>query len=69
MNGKLFDVVLRGYSREQVDALYAQFKAKKVTGDEVRESKFDVVWRGYDRHQVEATLGEWAAKLDGRSEK
>ncbi|WP_214108499.1 DivIVA domain-containing protein [Acrocarpospora catenulata] len=68
MGAKLFDVVLRGYSRQQVDALWARIEANEITSDELRELAFDVVMRGYERHQVHAALLEEVKRLEGRSE-
>ncbi|HCT75709.1 MAG TPA: hypothetical protein DGG94_13710 [Micromonosporaceae bacterium] len=45
-----FDMVVRGYDREQVDA-WVQ--------NPVGKPDFTVVLRGYDRHQVDAFL-QWA---------
>jgi DivIVA domain-containing protein len=68
MVAKLFDVVVRGYSRRQVDELWARIEANEITGDEVRDAEFDVVLRGYDRHQVHAAVGDVLKRLDEKSE-
>ena len=68
MGSKLFDVVLRGYSRQQVDALWARIEANEITCDEVREAAPDVVMRGYDRHQVHAAIADEVKRLEGTSE-
>ncbi|WP_155358681.1 hypothetical protein [Acrocarpospora macrocephala] len=68
MGAKLFDVVLRGYSRHQVDALWARLEANEITSDELQEVALEVVMRGYDRHQVHAALLDEIKRLKERSE-
>ncbi|WP_067131487.1 DivIVA domain-containing protein [Microtetraspora malaysiensis] len=68
MGRKLFDVVFRGYDRQQVDAIWARVDANGITRDEVREAAFDVVVRGYDRHQVHAALAGVVKTFEERSE-
>lgn len=63
-NIRVFDVVFRGYNRDQVMALQEMIEAGEASADEVREAAFDVVMRGYDREQVDAAVEEWAAMLD-----
>ncbi|MGI5486998.1 DivIVA domain-containing protein [Microtetraspora malaysiensis] len=68
MGEKLFDVVLRGYDRRQVDAFWARVDANAITRDEVREAAFNVVIRGYDPHQVHAALADVVKTLEERFE-
>ncbi|PSK99569.1 hypothetical protein CLV63_103294 [Murinocardiopsis flavida] len=70
-----FDVVLRGYDREQVDILMADIQAARdpapdeapaapaVTAEEAlrRLAALDVVMRGYDRRQVAQLVERFAA--------
>jgi DivIVA domain-containing protein len=63
-NTPIFDVVLRGYSREQVKALRERVEEGVATAEEVREASFHVVLRGYNRDQVHTALEKWAQRLD-----
>lgn len=70
-----FDVVLRGYEREQVDTLVADLQDARaptqqgspttVTAEEAlrRLAALDVVMRGYDRRQVSQVVERLAAGL------
>lgn len=51
---QLFDVVLRGYRRRQVDEYLKRLKSDPATVNE--QPLFGVVFRGYDRIQVSEYL-------------
>jgi len=57
-----FTVVLRGYDREEVDALLARLAAgEQVSPAELDPRRFTTVLRGYDRAQVAAVLARYAS--------
>ncbi|MGK5555270.1 DivIVA domain-containing protein [Actinomadura kijaniata] len=61
-------VVMRGYHREQVDALLERIRTAMdggggLTADEVRATRLDVVMRGYDRRVVDELLMECVRRL------
>ncbi|MBV1856047.1 DivIVA domain-containing protein [Catellatospora tritici] len=56
-----FTVVLRGFDREEVDHLLAEFAAGHLTAEDLTRVEFTVVLRGYDRDQVRQHLALLAA--------
>ncbi|MDI1466301.1 DivIVA domain-containing protein [Catellatospora sp. KI3] len=56
-----FTVVLRGFDREEVDALLAEFAAGALAPEDLTRVHFTVVLRGYDRDQVQQYLTLLAA--------
>lgn len=62
-------VALRGYDRDQVDALLERITATLrhgrwgLTADEVRGSRFDIVLRGYEQRAVDDLLQEAVREL------
>ncbi|GII54949.1 hypothetical protein Pth03_33380 [Planotetraspora thailandica] len=67
MDGNAFDVVLRGYDREEVDTLRGRVAAGDVTADELRKTSFSVTMRGYDRYQVSEYIEDAIAALEGKA--
>ena len=47
---------MRGYSRRQVDELFARLDAGQVSAAELRAAVFDMAFRGYSRRDVDAAL-------------
>ncbi|PWK52069.1 DivIVA domain-containing protein [Actinoplanes xinjiangensis] len=76
MSGMTFDftIVLRGYDRQQVDALLGRASAALAAGgdaaqrararDALRAADFAVVLRGYDRAQVDGAVQMMLRELD-----
>jgi DivIVA domain-containing protein len=60
-----FEMVMRGYSRRQVDELFARLDAGKVTADDLREARFDRQFRGYAPGDVDRALDEELRRLEG----
>lgn len=57
--GERFDVVRRGYGRDEVDALVGRVDAAlggrmRLAPEQVLADRFDIARRGYDRAQVDA---------------
>ncbi|MFF0018285.1 hypothetical protein [Streptomyces sp. NPDC005374] len=53
-----FDVVRRGYDRQQVDD---HLKSLTEAGSPVGPPPFRIRWRGYDRQQVDARIRDLLA--------
>jgi DivIVA domain-containing protein len=49
-------MVVRGYSRREVDELLARVTAKQATASEVREARFSKQMRGYAPREVDAAI-------------
>jgi DivIVA domain-containing protein len=76
MSGMTFDftIVLRGYDRQQVDALLGRASAALAAGSDpaqraraeeaLRAADFTVVLRGYDRTQVDGAVQMMLRELD-----
>jgi DivIVA domain-containing protein len=71
----LFDVLLRGYDQEEVDALVARIEGtlgraplvdRPVTAERVRQVHFTVVMRGYDPDAVDHALLGYVLLLERR---
>jgi DivIVA domain-containing protein len=71
-----FPVVMRGYSRRQVDELFARIDgtlgrgslpAEPVTAADVRAAQFDKSFRGYDPRAVDEAVKEAVQELEQRS--
>lgn len=65
-------VALRGYDRNQVDALLQRISqaldgGRPVSADEVRAARFDVVLRGYANRAVDELLCECIRELQTRA--
>jgi DivIVA domain-containing protein len=58
-----FGIVMRGYSRRQVDELFARVDAGQVTAAALRDARFDRQIRGYEPHGVDAALHEELRQL------
>jgi DivIVA domain-containing protein len=67
-----FSVVLRGYNRQQVDALVSQVEGTlgrgPLTGQPINLKRFgwvefDVAFRGYDRFEVDGTMRRYRREL------
>ncbi|SPT64400.1 MULTISPECIES: DivIVA domain-containing protein [Actinomadura] len=70
--GARLPVVMRGYDRNQVDALLKRVSqaldgGPPVSVDDVRMTRFDVVLRGYERRAVDELLRECIRELQGRA--
>jgi DivIVA domain-containing protein len=70
--GARLPVVLRGYDRNQVDALLKRISqaldgGPPVSADEVRGTRFDVVLRGYEHRAVDELLRECIRELQVRA--
>jgi pyridoxamine 5'-phosphate oxidase len=68
-------VVMRGYARQQVDALFARIEGtlgrgpsapQRVTAAEVRAARFDTHLRGYARREVDEALNAAVRELEQR---
>jgi DivIVA domain-containing protein len=58
-------MALRGYSRVQVDELFARIAAGQVTVADLREAQFGKQMRGYAPRDVDAALREEIRRLEG----
>jgi DivIVA domain-containing protein len=56
-------MVMRGYSRRQVDKLFARIDAGPVSAANLREEQFDKQVRGYAPRDVDAALREELRRL------
>ncbi|MFA1549457.1 DivIVA domain-containing protein [Actinomadura chokoriensis] len=70
--GARLPVGLRGYDRDQVDALLERISqalagGPPISADEVRETRFDIVLRGYDNRAVDELLRECIRELQARA--
>lgn len=66
--GTRLPVVLRGYDRDQVDALLRRIAqalngGPPMSADEVRKTRFDVVLRGYEPRAVDELVRECIREL------
>ncbi|MCW2885045.1 MAG: hypothetical protein QOE54_1748 [Streptosporangiaceae bacterium] len=70
-----FDVLLRGYDQDEVDALVARIEGtlghapladRPVTAERVRQVHFTVVMRGYDPNAVDHALLGYVLLLERR---
>jgi DivIVA domain-containing protein len=59
-----FNITMRGYSRREVDELFARVDAGQATAAEVREARFSKQTRGYAPRDVDAALTEIRQNLE-----
>lgn len=59
-----FNIVMRGYSRRQVDELFTRIDAKLATAADVRQARFGKRTRGYAPHDVDEALAEVLRELE-----
>ena len=60
-----FEMQMRGYSRREVDELFARIDAGQVTAQELEGAQLSMQFRGYSRRQVDEALDTERRRLRG----
>jgi DivIVA domain-containing protein len=60
-----FVMAMRGYSRREVDELFARIDAGQVTAEELEAALFSKQVRGYSPRQVDEALDKERRRLRG----
>jgi DivIVA domain-containing protein len=59
-----FNLVMRGYSRREVDELLARVNARQATASDVRQARFSKQTRGYAPREVDAAIAKILQDLE-----